>query len=143
MRSIFCTAMASATLGLASPAGAADVTITLDGVRNGAGDLYVSLQTRAQFLKDEGSHGAVVSRPAPGQHRITLRDVPAGEYSVSVWHDTDGDKKFSTDARGIPTDGWAMINGAALRAAPQWDQVRFTVPAAGVATTLDMIYPAE
>ena len=143
MKAMFRLVLTGAALVAGAPAVAADVTVTLTGVRVGKGDLYLSLQTRDEFLKNQGRYGAIVARPAPGDHQVTVRDVPAGDYAIAVWHDTNGDRKFSADAQGIPTDGWAMVNGKALRAAPQWEQVRFTVPTGNVAATLDMIYPAK
>lgn len=133
----------AALLAAAAPAVAADVTVRLDGVRAGKGALYVGLQTRDEFLRNQGRHGARIERPEPGSHTVTLRDVPAGDYSISVWHDTDGDGRFSMAENGMPKDGWAMLNGETLRAEPKWEQVSFTVPAAGASEALTMIYPDE
>ena len=73
-------------LVLASPAAAAPLTVDLEGVRTGNGTLYVSVQTREQFMQQDGTAGTVLYRPQAGAHRFAF-EVPAGDYAVSVWHD--------------------------------------------------------
>lgn len=123
-----------------TPALAADVTIKVNGVRAANGPLYVGLQTRDEFLKDDGSYGQIVQSPTPGAVSVTLPGVAPGEYSVSVWHDIDGDGVFDAAADGRPLDGWAMIDGASLRAAPTFDEVSFKLEKLSVSLDLDMIY---
>jgi uncharacterized protein (DUF2141 family) len=135
------SAIAAALIALSPlPALAAEVTVDISGIVKGKGDLYVALQSREEFLKT-GHLGTIVRAPESGAQKVVVKDVPAGDWSVSVWHDTDGDRKFSRDANGVPTDGWSMVGAAAMRAAPKWEEVKLTVPATGTAVRLDMVYP--
>lgn len=135
--------IAAAALALslaAAPALAADVTIKVNGVRAANGPLYIALQTRDEFMKDDGSYGEIVQSPSPGAVSVTLAGVAPGEYAVSVWHDIDGDGVFDAAENGTPLDGWAMIDGASLRAEPTFDQVSFKVEKSSISLDLDMIY---
>jgi uncharacterized protein (DUF2141 family) len=127
--------------GSTVPAFAGDVQISLGGVIAAKGDLYIALQKKDEFLQPRGSHGEIVKLPNTGDQKLVFRNVTPGDYSVSVWHDNDGDGTFSMDAKGMPADGWTMHNAQQLRAAPQWDAVKFTVPARGTTLSLAMIYP--
>lgn len=138
---IFKTIMIGLGLLAATPALAGDVTIDLAGVQAANGQLYVGLQTSEQFLKDAGSHGTVVKAPKAGNHLLVIKDVPVGDYSVSVWHDTNGDGKFSKAPDGMPLDGWSMIGAESLRSEPQWEQAKFTASAGGTTVHLRMVYP--
>ncbi len=132
-----------AILGLtaATPALAADVVVDLSGVEAASGDLFVSLQSKDQFLKPAGTYGTIVKAPKAGAHSLTIKDVAPGDYSVSVWHDIDGDKRFSMGPDGMPADGWSMLHAEKLRGMPQWDEVRFSVAATpATKVTLAMIY---
>lgn len=137
---------AAVLIGLAGAAahaqtpGNAPVTIDLRGVKAGTGDLYVSLQTRDQFMRPTGAYGTIVPRPAGGSRVVTLAGVAPGEYAASVWHDVNGNRKWDSDERGIPVDGWAMLNGDTLRAKPTFAQVSFTHGAAPRTLTLGMKY---
>jgi uncharacterized protein (DUF2141 family) len=116
--------------GFAAPAFAEDVTVTLSGVQARGGRLLAALQTHDQFLQPAGAYGEVIDNPAAGSLTVTFRDVRPGDYSLSVLHDVDGDGQMKVEG-GMPAEGWAMVHGDTLRAAPTWDQVKFTVPATG------------
>lgn len=135
--------VAALSLTAAAPALAADVTLTLDGVQARGGRLLAALQTRDQFLKQEGAYGEIIADPAAGTRMIVFRDVAPGDYSLSVLHDADGDGQMKMNGV-MPAEGWTMLNAQTLRAAPQFDQVDFTVPRSGsVAVKASMIYPAH
>jgi uncharacterized protein (DUF2141 family) len=125
----------------AAPALAGDVVINLEGVEAAKGDLYVSLQTQDQFLKNTGAYGAMIKAPKSGQQVVVLKDVAPGDYSVSVWHDIDADHIFSMSPSGMPADGWSMHNAKALRSAPTWDAVKFNMQSNNIELPLKMIYP--
>jgi uncharacterized protein (DUF2141 family) len=125
--------------GAASAGEAAPVTVELDGVRDGGGPLYVSVQTREQFMQDAGTDGTIVQAPRAGAHRFTY-DLPAGQYVVSVWHDDNGNGAFDKDSRHMPLDGWALTNSAALRGEPSFDQVKFATGGQPMTLRLSMTY---
>jgi len=132
----------AALLVLAAPAAAqaGNVRVDLTGLRAG-GTLYVQLQTRAQFLGAERSAGDLIRAPQAGSLSVDLGEVPPGEYAVSVWHDDNGNQQFDVDPRtGRPMDGLAGMPTEGLRAAPTFDQVKLTIPAAGLAVPLSMQY---
>ena len=133
-------AMAMITPASAGSAPTANVTITLSNVVAAKGDLYVSLQKRDEFLQERGSYGKIIKTPAAGKSTVVLEGVSHGEYSVSVWHDIDGDMKFSRAANGMPLDGWSMVGAKQMRAEPKWEQAKFSVTATGAALALDMVY---
>ena len=132
----------AALLVLAAPAAAqaGPVRVDLTGLHAG-GTLYVQLQTRAQFLGPERSAGELIQAPQAGALSVDLGEVPPGDYAVSVWHDDNGNQQFDVDpGTGRPLDGLAMTPVAGLRGPPTFDQVKLTIPAAGLAVPLAMQY---
>jgi uncharacterized protein (DUF2141 family) len=128
-----------AALATAAAAQAAPVEIDLSGLRAG-GRLYVELQTRDQFMGDTRAAGKIVDAPAAGSLALTF-DVPPGDYAPIVWHDDDGNNRFDVNnATGRPLDGWAMVNGDAIRAQPTFDQAKLNVPADGVKVAMALHY---
>ena len=130
---------ASAALLTAGAARAGDVSINLTDVQARGGRLLVALQTNDQFMRPAG-FGEIVDNPQTGTVTVTFRDVPAGDYAVSALHDLNGDGQMQTSDIGIPVEGWAMSNGAALRGPPTFDQVRVSVPSGGTQITEPMFY---
>ncbi len=137
----FAIAFCALPVTISAPAFAGDVTVTINGVQAGKGDIYVSLQKQNEFMQNRGSYGVIVQAPKAAEQKVVIKDVAAGEYSIAVWHDTNGDGAFTRAENGVPLDGWTMVNASALRGPPVWDQIRFLVPVSDVATTLTMIYP--
>ena len=131
--------MVLAGLAATAPAHATSLTVDLDGVRAVRGTLYVSVQSREQFMQQNGTAGAVVTAPREGSHEFVF-DVPPGEYAVSVWHDDNGNNRFDMSDQQMPLDGWAMTNSAALRAEPTFDQVKMPVGAQAATVRLSMAY---
>lgn len=131
---------AVAALSLAAPALAEDVTVTLTGVEARGGVLLAALQTQGQFMRPAGAYGERVEHPAAGVVRLTFRNVAPGDYALMVLHDEDGDGQMKMNGY-MPAEGWAMLNGDALRAAPTFDQVKFTVTASGADISVPMSYP--
>ncbi len=139
MKKFIVAAVAALSCAIAAPALAEDVTVTLTGVQARGGQLLAALQTHDQFLQPAGAYGEIVRNPAAGTLTLTFRDVRPGEYSLSVLHDVDGDERMKLEG-GMPAEGWAMVHGDTLRAAPTWDQVKFSVPATGAQLTVPMQY---
>ncbi|KPM15675.1 DUF2141 domain-containing protein [Citromicrobium sp. WPS32] len=133
------TALAGAAL--ATPALAGEVTVTLTNIRADAGDLYVSLQSEAQFMQAAALAGKTVENPKNGTVTVTFADVPDGQYALMVWHDIDGDGTFSMGPQG-PTDGWSMIGADELRGMPTFAAQSFTLDGSATVTE-PVLYPRD
>ncbi len=131
---------AAATLATAGMATAAPLTIHVEGIEARGGVLYVGVQTEAQFMQNAGIAGEIVNAPQAGSQTFTY-DLPEGAYAISIWHDFNANGQFDLTEAGPPADGWAMINGEAMRAAPTFGEASLTLPTAGTSTTLKVIYP--
>lgn len=129
----------TAMMATAGVALAGDVTVTLMGVEKASGPLYVSLQTEEQFMLEEAAYGEKLDDPKAGATSVIIADVEDGDYSVSVWHDIDGDGVFDRNEYGIPLDGWAMSGDLSMQRPPTFEETRITVNG-GAEVTLDMVY---
>lgn len=131
--------LALLALGTASAASAASVSVDLTGVQPRGGTVYAALQAKGDFMKT-GGYAVKTTGTRSGTVRLTFTGVEPGDYALSVLHDVDGDKAMGMSAQGIPTEGWAMSNGDALRGRPTFDAVKFSVPAGGATTAARMTY---
>lgn len=140
--SLFATAALAATL-FAAPAFAGEVRVTLTGVKAKPGSqILATLQTEDQFMKAQGAYGAIVQPPAAdGSVVVVFPNVAPGAYAFSAMHDENGDRQMQREENGRPKEGWAMSNGASLRAVPTFAGVKIDVGAANLALTEPMFYP--
>lgn len=127
--------------GLASAAMAADVTVTLTGVQARGGKVLVSLQSGDEFMKPVGRFGSIAAGDITGDETVVVHNVPPGEYAVMVLHDADGDMQMAREADGKPKEGWGMSGQWTRGHRPTFTEVKITVPDAGTAVTVPLVYP--
>jgi len=122
---------------------AAEVEITLTGVEARGGQMLISLQSREDFMQPTGRFGAKAAVTKAGTMQVQFKDVPPGEYALSALHDENGDYQMQSLPDGRPAEGWAMHNGAALRAQPTFDAVKLTIGEGANQVREAMIYPPK
>lgn len=133
---------ALALVAFTAAASAGEVRVTLTGVKAKPGVILATLQTETQFMKREGAYSAVTPPPAAdGSVTIVFQNVSPGAYAFSAMHDENGDYEMQREENGRPKEGWAMHNGATLRATPTFAGVKVDVPATGLTLSEPMIYP--
>ena len=133
---------AFAMTAFAGAASAGEVRVTITGVKAKPGAILATLQTEDQFMKGQGAYSAMMAAPAAdGSVTVVFPDVAPGAYAFSAMHNENGDYQMQREENGRPKEGWAMHNGAALRAAPTFAGVKVDVPAAGLTLSEPMVYP--
>lgn len=125
-------------LAAAASAHAGDLNITVEGVKGNQGQIMVALYDSADgFLKRTVKAGAAPA--ANGRTKVTIKDVPAGDYGFALFHDANGNGKMDKNMMGIPSEDYAFSNNAlGNMGPPSFEQARFSVPAAGAATTVSL-----
>lgn len=146
---------AGATVSLAGEENASDwdirpgnipvtVTVTnLDPASAGNDTVYVSIQTRDEFRSLRGA-GGVTPYAKTGSMTATFFVQEADEYAVSVWHDRDGDGRFSmTEDYSRVLDSYAVSGDPVANAGKiaTFDDAKFDVPNMGTRLTVEMINP--
>lgn len=127
----------------AVPAGAAELSVTVDGVRTARGKVLVALCTPDRFLK-AGCPYTQSEAATPGRVTVTVRGVPPGTYAVQAFHDENGNRDIDRNFLGLPVEGIGFGNDAPMRfGPPRYDDAAVTVGAAGGRTALTLRYLVE
>ena len=116
---------------------AAELSVTVEGVEDRGGQLFVSVQTAAEFMGQSGTDGSVIASPEAGATTVSY-DLPPGEYAVTVWHDDDANGQFDFGPGGMPLDGWAM--SGTMNGAPSFADAKVVVDEDGASVTMTMTY---
>jgi uncharacterized protein (DUF2141 family) len=93
--------------------------------RNDAGVVRCGLFKERGWLK-------VAVRPAIVKINKTtalcvFREIPAGTYGISAFHDEDNDGRLDTNLVGYPTEEYCSSNNARnMFSAPSWKDARFS-----------------
>lgn len=133
-RFILAALMAVASL----QAGAADLTIAIDGVASADGKLMIALYNDAGAFPDKPLR--VQAAPAAaGTVKVEVKDLPPGEYVFAVYHDANGNGKLDRNAAGMPTEDYAFSNNAlGRRGPPAFAEARIVLPEAGVTSSVNL-----
>lgn len=121
-----------------SPAGAAELTIAVDGVASAEGQLMVALYNNADAFR--GKPMRALSVPATsGAMQLLIKDLPAGDYAFAIYHDANGNGKLDRNPLGMPSEDYAFSNNAAgKRGPPEFEQARFSLPAGGATNAVNL-----
>lgn len=127
-------------LGIVLPATAADLKVSIGGLRSTSGNVNIALfDTPATFAKSEG---VVMERIVPATATEAVFDnVPPGTYAIASFHDENASGEFDTNFLGLPLEGYCFSNGARpFLSAPPFEAAAFILPAEGMSIALQMIY---
>ena len=123
-----------------SKGGTIPVKISLTGITQTSGPLYISIQKRAEYMGMKG-HGGIIKTVTLGEMTTTYNVDSAQDYSISVWHDVNDDGIFSMDENYKVLDGWGNSASDDVTGRPSFDDVKVSVPTYGADVTIAMKYP--
>ncbi|MES2299687.1 MAG: DUF2141 domain-containing protein [Pseudomonadota bacterium] len=138
MKTTLKTILLALPLFAAGNAFSADLTIAIDDVKDGGGNLMVAVYAKADtFLKQ-----ALASAKAPakaGSNSLTIKDLAPGEYAFAVYHDLNSNGKLDKNMFGMPTEDYAFSNNALGKMGPpSFDSAKLSVPQAGLSTRVTL-----
>src|SRR5215470_3916412 len=100
-------------------AGAADLTVTVNGIRNASGSISAGIYTSESSFAKAAEALVLVRIKAPhGTVGFTVHDLPPGKYAVAAYHDENGNGRLDFDPTGVPTEGYGVSNDARNPLAP-------------------------
>lgn len=129
----------SASLGRAAVA--ADLTVTVSGVKDARQTVRVALYADAETFRHEQKAFRVVVVPAAaGSVTALFQGVPAGRYAVLAYHDEDGNQKLNLLLGMFPEEGWGLSNDPSVFGPPRFDDSAFDVVEPGTEISVPLHY---
>jgi uncharacterized protein (DUF2141 family) len=106
-----------------------ELTVVLKGLKI-QGTVYVSLynQDKGFPTKSENAFKNDMKKVSASTEKMVFKDLPFGEYAVSVWHDENDNGKMETSLIGIPKEGLGVSNDAKGKMGPpKYKDAKFQV----------------
>lgn len=120
MRRALVPAAAVCAAGLAVPAGAEEVVITVTDMRSTKGVVRACMTTRESIfpkcIKDPASHRTVVE--AGETVKIRFTGVAPGNYAIALLHDENANGKADRALGMMPKEGYGFSRDAKVRMGP-------------------------
>ena len=119
---------------------AADLTVTISGVKNSNGSVAAALfNSEADFRKTPFS--AFRIKASGGPVSFTIHNLPPGKYAMTAYHDENDNGKLDTDLVGAPSEGYGVSNDAReVAAPPQFSKASFDVGDQNQSITINITY---
>ncbi len=127
-------------VGAPLPCLAADVAVTVTGIRNDHGQVLVAVCERANFLQP---HCSWMGRAAAheGDVLVVIPGVPPGTYAAQAFHDEDANGRLERSFLGLPKEGMGFSHDAPMHfGPPQFDAASFVVGTKTVRIAFRMRY---
>jgi uncharacterized protein (DUF2141 family) len=130
------------SLFCAAPGFAADLVVTVEGLRSDSGDIRAGIFNSADVWP-EAAHTfrrvqAQATLPATV---LTFTDLPPGTYAVALYHDENRNGKHDKNFLGIPQEGYGFTrNPTVVLSAPDYEECVIEVSEAGARTTIRIKY---
>jgi uncharacterized protein (DUF2141 family) len=135
-------AVGLSALGLSTPARAADLTVTVDHLRDDRGVIRITVFNSAKtWLDDQHDTADMEIKAQPGEVTAHFHGLPPGRYAVVTLDDYNDDGKMDYGFFGFPKKGYAFSNDVRpfLRA-PSFRRAAVDVPESGAAIRIKMVY---
>ncbi len=125
----------------ALPARAADLAVTITGVRSAEGAVRVDLYADPASFRHEDQAFKVLSIPArPGTVRVVFPGLAPGRYAVIAYHDENGNGRLDRFMGMIPEEGWGLSNDPEVLGPPAFAPSAFDLPTAGRDLSIPLHY---
>jgi uncharacterized protein (DUF2141 family) len=111
-------------------AGPTAIQVTVENVRSSKGLITAVLynDNPDTFLKNGARLDRIRVDAQKGETHLCLHAPATGRYSVALYHDENGNKKFDRDFIGIPTEGYGFSQNPGFRfGKPDIEETLFTL----------------
>jgi uncharacterized protein (DUF2141 family) len=129
-------------LAASMSAHAAELAITVEGIRSAKGDIRLSIYGSPAEWPDASTRDHDQVQPAMVGGVTFKFQVPPGTYAVAGFHDQNGNGKFDRTLIGLPEEGYMFSNNVRpFLSAPSFASASFAVPLEGKAISIVVQYP--
>lgn len=130
------TFLLSFTLAFSQENNTSTITVTVSNLKSDKGSVFVALYDKEENFLGKAYEGSIVKITDKKAIAI-FKDVPNGEYAISVFHDENDNKKLDTNFMGIPKEALGCSNGATgFMGPPKYKDAKFTL-------TKDTVIPVK
>jgi uncharacterized protein (DUF2141 family) len=119
----------TALICLSFSAQSEELTVKVTGIKKNKGEIACALfKTPEGFPMDLSKPQLIWMAADAGEVNCKFTELTPGDYSLSVAHDENGNKKVDTNFVGMPTEAWGVSNNIRpLMRAPRWQEAQFSV----------------
>ncbi len=117
------------------------LVVAIKDVREGGGNLRVSLYAAPEsFRKEDKALKIVVQPAAKGETKVHFEGLAPGRYAVMAYHDENGDGKLNLRFGMFPTEGYGLSNNPKVMGPPKFEDSAFEVMGPEIGISIGLAY---
>jgi uncharacterized protein (DUF2141 family) len=117
-RSAFAFTVLSSAMLWAGGAAAAELRVTVRGVKSVEGDVKVGLYATPKAFDERKKTFGELAPARVGEVVVVFHDLPPGRYGVAVLHDLNSNGEMDNNLLGFPKEPYGFGNDAKINLAP-------------------------
>ena len=102
------------------------ITVTIPNVTSDQGEVMVGLYDENTFMKAAPIQSKI-SKITDGIAKVTFKNIPAGTYGITCFHDANSNQKMDFETNGMPKESYGVSNNPMSYGPPQWTEAQFEV----------------
>ena len=105
--------------------GTFQITVFISGLDSNEGQVLIALHNeKAQFLKTDFK--SAITKITNKKVMYTFKEIPKGEYAISIFHDRNSNNKMDVNFFGIPKEAYGCSNNAkGFMGPPKYEDAKF------------------
>lgn len=106
-----------------------ELTVNISNIKSLKGEIIIGVfNTNKDFLKDGVAIQNYSIKVNGTTETIVIKDLPKGEYAISLYHDENSDNECNRNFLGIPKEGYGFSNNVKPKfSAPSYEDCKFSL----------------
>lgn len=122
---------------------AGELTVAIVNVEGGEGGVYVALYGPEDGFPSRPCRWCQRAPAHPGTMEFHFRNLPAGDYAASVYHDINGNGRLDTNRLGVPAEPYGFSRDArGAFGPPSFEDAQFSVGDQPLTMEINLVSPA-
>ena len=106
-----------------------ELTLNISNIKSFQGELIIGVfNNEAMFLKDGAAFKNYTIVVNEASETIVIKNLPKGDYAISLYHDKNSDNECNLNFLGIPKEGYGFSNNIKPKfSAPSYKDCKFSL----------------
>lgn len=118
----------------------ATLTVKVNGIQTISGNIQIGLYNNSENFPDVGGEYKIYRFKVNAKSMQYSASLPAGTYSIALFHDENSDGECNTNFFGIPTEGYGFSNNVEpVISVPSFNETKFSFTQ-NTAISINLIY---
>lgn len=106
-----------------------ELTVSISNIKILKGEIIIGVfNTDVGFLKEGVAIKTYTIKANQPTETLVIKDLPKGEYAISLYHDENSDNECNRNFIGIPKEGYGFSNNIKPKfSAPKYQDCKFSL----------------